>query len=689
MGQDSSTHPMVPVPEAIRMVMEETVRLLWNDQKPNPTTTLSSSSFSWSMLLNSVLAEDVMMKEPGYPDYNASIMDGYAIRVVGRSDGNNNDQDTEFTADQAETAAKQSSWTHRIVNKVYAGDGESTKRLEQGRQDDEQQSSSLPTAVYITTGAMVPDTYNCVVPIEECHVSEDSKHLRIAPSADLKPQTWIRPMGCDIPPGSVVLAKGQTIDPVAIGLILQSGVETVTVKRRTRVGVLSTGNELLLDPSLPKSETKGKIPDVNRPILLSLLSTYGSCCEPVDLGTVRDDNVDAMTKTVLHALENCDVVITTGGVSMGETDIVQHVLVDKCGGTLHFGRMNMKPGKPTTFVTVPVTDGFKKLVFALPGNPVSATVCTQLLVKPCIDLYFQGIPDSQGRIKIAKDETQTMQEIVQETCVHPEIMAKIAHDIVLDKKRYEYHRVQIESMEDGTYQVVSTGVQRSSRLMSLRNAEGLLVLPPAQGDKTKALKGEQYLVLLLNNTLGKSPMRIRDSVHFKKKARQMQVAVVEVLPTGFKQASKLEETCSKIEDALSGSNSGNARVVSRATFEESIDKLYPFIVQSRRDAVDFIVVYCFTSEGQFQYNLSVANTLNKHLTKCATSLALQARQGGASEDPKAALFEVVVGYVPEGDGSMLICLPDTGVQGALSNVRGLLKHGLNLARGKVHNHHHK
>jgi hypothetical protein len=80
--------------------------------------------------------------------------------------------------------------------------------------------------------------------------------------------------------------------------------------------------------------------------------------------------------------------------------------------------------------------------------------------------------------------------------------------------------------------------------------------------------------------------------------------------------------------------------------------------------------------------------LSKHLSKVANSLALQARQGAASQDPKAALFEVVVGYVPEKDGAMLVCVPEIGVHGALSNVRGLLKHGLNLAKGEVHNHHH-
>jgi hypothetical protein len=139
---------------------------------------------------------------------------------------------------------------------------------------------------------------------------------------------------------------------------------------------------------------------------------------------------------------------------------------------------------------------------------------------------------------------------------------------------------------------------------------------------------------------------------------------------------------------LSGSKSGNATVVSKRTFTGSVDDLYSVVANDKSDDIDFIVVSCVSFPGSFPYHLDISIALRKNLSKVANSLALQARQGAASQDPKAALFEVVVGYVPEQGGAMLICLPDSGVQGALSNVRGLLKHGLNLARGKAHNDHH-
>jgi molybdenum cofactor synthesis domain-containing protein len=307
-------HPMVPVPEAIRTVIRETGRVLL--EHPHSSLTVSSEA-AWNVILDRVLDKDVTMSEPGYPPYNASIMDGFAIRT--------ND---EFPRDDGED------WTHQVVDKVYAGDQAPPKQL--------RESGNLPLAYYITTGAVVPDSCNCVVPIEECQVSPDKKQIRIKPSATIRDQIWIRPIGCDIPAGSVVLPRGHRMDPVALGLLKQSGAGSIQIKRPIVVGVLSTGNELIW--GTPQDNTPGKIPDVNRPILLSLLSSFGNC-ETVDLGMERDDDVQAMARTIDSALQKCDVIITTGGISMGETDIVEQVLVEHCGGKLHFGRMHMKPGR--------------------------------------------------------------------------------------------------------------------------------------------------------------------------------------------------------------------------------------------------------------------------------------------------------------------------------------------------------
>ena len=144
---------MVPVPSAIRTVIRETAEILLNNQKPNPTLRLSLSSTPWSSLLGCVLDEEVVMQAPGYPPYNASIMDGYAINI-------NN-----FSGEDA-SQTKPGKWTHRVVDRVYAGDSEA--KTTEGHED------SLPSTCYITTGAVVPDFYNCVVPVEECEVSESA-----------------------------------------------------------------------------------------------------------------------------------------------------------------------------------------------------------------------------------------------------------------------------------------------------------------------------------------------------------------------------------------------------------------------------------------------------------------------------------------------------------------------------------
>ncbi len=332
-------HPMIPVPDAIRIVLRETSRILLTPKaKPEPSVRITTDAPSFE-LIGKVLEEDVLMKEPGYPPYNASIMDGYTIRTSEHM--------------KKIRSSGQDQWTHRVVDKVYAGN------IQPPNLSPDESFASLSSAYYITTGAVVPESYDCVVPIEECVISEDRQYIQINSTADVQPNKWIRPIGCDIPAASIVLPKGHTMDAVALGLLKQSGADSIVVKRPLVIGVLSTGNELILG-SKDDASQPGKIPDVNRPILLNLLSTFGAYCKPLDLGNERDDDVEGMAKTIIQALNNCDVIITTGGISMGETDIVEHVLVELCGGKLHFGRLNMKPGKKEMSMTMSIICGFQE-----------------------------------------------------------------------------------------------------------------------------------------------------------------------------------------------------------------------------------------------------------------------------------------------------------------------------------------
>ncbi|KAG5879126.1 Gephyrin, partial [Gonioctena quinquepunctata] len=233
---------------------------------------------------------------------------------------------------------------------------------------------------------------------------------------------------------------------------------------RQSIGIFSTGNEL----RDPKDELKpGQIRDSNKFTMLSLLKKYSY--EPVDCGTVKDDPTSVKT-ALQRAFSKHDVIITSGGVSMGEFDVLKQVLAEDFGAKIHFGRVNMKPGKPTTFATF-VRDGKMKKFFGLPGNPVSCGVTCLLFVIP------------------------TLRYLERSTIIHfPVIRAEGC----LENKdiRPEYHRVKVTcNKSTGKYRAVSTGNQISSRLNSLVGANGLALV------EAKGSMAEYYEVLLFDDLL--------------------------------------------------------------------------------------------------------------------------------------------------------------------------------------------
>jgi gephyrin len=190
------------------------------------------------------------------------------------------------------------------------------------------------------------------------------------------------------------------------------------------------------------------------------------------------------------ALRSCDTLITTGGASMGELDLLKPTIERALGGVIHFGRVAMKPGKPTTFASVQVKDNngtpTTKLIFSLPGNPASAVVCTALFVLP--SLRLQG-----GELAAIRDDPKRWLEAgLTRTKV------ELVGPVRCDKSREEYHRVHV-SFQDGRLVAATTGMQRSSRVGSFRSANALLVLPAGGGTKGK---GEVVEALLLGDSVG-------------------------------------------------------------------------------------------------------------------------------------------------------------------------------------------
>lgn len=237
----------------------------------------------------------------------------------------------------------------------------------------------------IATGGVVPAGMDAVVMVEDTRLvqlSEDGKEeLEVEILATVQSGDNIRTVGSDCQVGTIVGYKGQPISNVGgeLGVLASVGIQKVKVYRKPRVGVLSTGNEVV--DHLSTSQLKhGEIRDTNRITLLAAIKTAGY--EAVDFGIVKD-TVNELESRLKNALDKVDVLITTGGVSMGEADFMKPVLEQKLGATIHFGRVLIKPGKPTTFATVPFND-HEKLVFALPGNPASATVTFYLFVLPAL-----------------------------------------------------------------------------------------------------------------------------------------------------------------------------------------------------------------------------------------------------------------------------------------------------------------
>jgi len=191
------------------------------------------------------------------------------------------------------------------------------------------------------------------------------------------------------------------------------------------------------------------------------------------LGIVPDE-ITTQTKVIKTGLERADILLTTGGTSMGPTDLLKPIIERQLNGTIHFGRVTVKPGKPTTFASVPFTDQ-NKPVFALPGNPASALVTFQVFVVPALR-RLGGWPVAQ--------------------CQLPRVQVQVQNAMKLDS-RTEFHRVVIRA-EEGGLKAYSTGGQRSSRVASLNGANGLLILPKAEpGGRISVSPGETVDAMII------------------------------------------------------------------------------------------------------------------------------------------------------------------------------------------------
>ncbi|KAK5830439.1 hypothetical protein PVK06_014233 [Gossypium arboreum] len=403
------TQKMIPVDEALQIVLSVAQKL------PPATVPLHQA-------LGKVLAQDIVAPDP-LPPYPASIKDGYAVIA---SDGPGE---------------------YPVIVESRAGNDGLGVTVTPG------------TVAYVTTGGPIPDGADAVVQVEDTEqvkASSEAKHVKIL--VQTSKGVDIRQVGCDIQKEAVVLNSGERIGASEVGLLATVGVTMVKVQPTPTIAVLSTGDELV-EPTVG-SLSRGKIRDSNRAMLLAAAAQEQ--CTVRDLGLVGDDK-EELERVLDGAFSSgINILLTSGGVSMGDKDFVKPLLEKK--GKVHFNKVCMKPGKPLTFAEICLNRAEnasvnKVLAFGLPGNPVSCLVCFQLFVVPTVRLLAGWENPHLLRVE-----------------------ARLQQPLKADPVRPEFYRATIRwEANDGSgsagFVAESTGHQMSSRLLSMKSANALLELP--------------------------------------------------------------------------------------------------------------------------------------------------------------------------------------------------------------------
>lgn len=355
-----------------------------------------------------VLAEDVVAPHP-VPPFSNSAMDGFAV----------------IASDVGSVPVRLT-----VVEDVPAGSVAAA-------------AVAPGSTIKIMTGAPMPEGADAVVIVEDSEVHDDGSVTLLAPAA---PGDHVRRAGGDIEAGVAVLAAGTRLNPMHLGLLASVGIGDARVVGRPIVAVLSTGDELL--PADAPALRPGAIHDSNRPMLVAVLEEMGA--EVLDLGIVPDD-ARLLRSALGEAAANADVVVTSGGVSMGEYDLVKEVLSEL--GKIEFWRVAMQPGKPFAFGFLESTP-----LFGLPGNPVSVMVAFEQFVRP-------ALLRRMGANRLFRRRSR----------------ATMGAGISTNPDKTVFVRVRSEPGPDGVVATPSGG-QGSNVLSALAAADAFAVVPVGVGD---------------------------------------------------------------------------------------------------------------------------------------------------------------------------------------------------------------
>jgi molybdenum cofactor synthesis domain-containing protein len=358
-----------------------------------------------------VLAADVVASEQ-VPPFDNTAVDGYAVHAA----------DTSLAAERAVELP--------VVDEVAAG--AATDRVLQPGE-----------AIRIMTGAPMPTGADAVVMVEDTERVGDD---RVRITASVEAGAAVRRAGDDVQPGDLLFPAGTVVTPAIVGVLASINARTVSAHPRARVAVLSTGDELVEDG---RPLRRGEIRESNRRMLAGLLR--GAGCDVVDMGTVRDDE-SALEEVLRRAASDCDAIVTSGGVSMGDYDVVKAVLARIADMT--WMQIAIKPAKPFAFGTIDATP-----IFGLPGNPVSSIVSFEMLARPALRRMM-------GHRKLARQSH-----------------VAITDDDLVRRPDGKVHlmRVLAEFGDDGRCHVRSARAQGSHQLAATALANAIAVVPDGDG----------------------------------------------------------------------------------------------------------------------------------------------------------------------------------------------------------------
>jgi len=378
--------------------------------------------------LGCVLADDVTAAED-LPPFANSAMDGFAVRAA----------DLAGASDQEPVALE-------VTGEVFAG------------------TARLPTvqaggAARIMTGGPLPPGADAVVPVEQATVDGDAVRIRLAPGE----RQFVREAGEDVRAGTVVLERGRVLDPAAVGMLASVGRRLVPVHPKPRVTVVSTGDELV-DPG--DSLGPGQIRDSNSWLLVAQARAAGA--DAFRCGKLRDDP-EALRRGFALAAAEGDLVLTSGGVSVGERDYTKQVLAEL--GDVRSFRVAMQPGMPQAFGFAAGTP-----LYGLPGNPVSCFVVFEVLVRPALR-RLAGHPDDR--------------------LDRPRVVARLGEPVRSPPGKVSFLRVRLQVGDDGLVATL-TGHQGSGVLSSCVAADGLAVVP---AERRELDAGAAVQVVLLREDL--------------------------------------------------------------------------------------------------------------------------------------------------------------------------------------------